>query len=140
VQFFEFDSLFFVLGSEALVFEFGAEVRGLLGQSVEAVAEAESEHADSGNEARNDSLFNANSLYSSFGTRRVGNDKSVKTVVSGHFGQLLLRARLMPGAARQRKGTNSPNAICANYGKVLFSETYLKICSGWIENLKVPPR
>jgi hypothetical protein len=84
--------LSFVLGSEALIFEFGAEVCGLLREAVQAVAQAECEHYDSADEARNYFLFNANSLNSSFGTGSVGNDKSVNPVVSGHFGQLLLRA------------------------------------------------
>jgi hypothetical protein len=74
-------------------------VRGLLRQSVKAVARADGQH-DGGNEKpRYNFLFNADSLDSGFGSGRVGNNKSVKPVVSGHFELLLLRRCLEVGAA-----------------------------------------
>src|SRR5262249_35680143 len=85
-------------------------------------------------------LLNADSLNSGLRSGRVGNNKSVKSVFSsGHFELLLLPARSKSGRRSTTKGTNSPKAICANFGTILFV-TYLKICSGWIGNLKVFPR
>jgi hypothetical protein len=53
----------------------------------------------------------------------VGNNKGIKSVFFGHSCELLLRRAIKTGA-QQPKGTNSPKAICAITGKVVFY--YLK--------------
>src|SRR5215211_3091002 len=92
----------------------------MLCQSIKAVAEAEGQHCRRGNDAANDSFFNANSLYSSSGTGSVGNDKSVKPVVSGHFGLLLLRVRLLRGCANNQKAQTRQMRFAQITGKFCF--------------------
>jgi hypothetical protein len=95
-------------------------VRDLLRQPVKAIAQTDGEHCGSDKKARHYFLFNADSLDSGSGSGRVGNNKSVKSVVSGHFELLLLPALFASGRRSASKGTNSPKAICANYGKVVL--------------------
>jgi hypothetical protein len=59
----------------------------------------------------------------------VGNNKSVKSVFSCHFGgaPLLSAAVRKRGYSSNRKAQTRQKAICANYGKVLFLFTYLDL-------------
>jgi len=81
-------------------------VRSLLREAVKAVAQTHGYNSSYGEKHRYYFLFNADSLYSSFGSRRVGNNKSVKPVVSGHFELLLSSARVEIGAALDNQRHN----------------------------------
>ena len=67
----------------------------------------------------------------------MGDYKGVKTVFSGHINVLLLLRR--KDKSRSNRKAQTRRGGSRETGKVVFY-SYLKICSGWIENLKVPPR
>jgi hypothetical protein len=81
-------------------------VRGLLREAIKAVTQTDGGHRSNGEKHRYYFLFNADSLNSSFRSGRVGNNKSVKPVVSGHFELLLSSARVEVGAALDNQRHN----------------------------------
>jgi hypothetical protein len=68
----------------------------------------------------------------------VGNYEGVKSVFSGHFDRAPVAAQKKHCATTERH--KLAKGDLRDTGKVVLLLTYLKICSGWIENLKVPPR
>jgi hypothetical protein len=93
---------------------------GLLRQTVKTVRKPKSHRNSNSAENAYSPLFNLNSLYSCAGTGGMGNYESIESVVSGHFGVLLLLSR--KDLRQQPKGTNSPKAICAIAVSCLVSE------------------
>jgi hypothetical protein len=75
----------FVLSAKTLVFNLNAKMLGLLRQSVKPIETAAEENGRDQRKESEPFLFNANSSDSSSGTGSVGNNKSIKSVVSGHL-------------------------------------------------------
>jgi hypothetical protein len=69
----------------------------------------------------------------------VGNDESVKPVVSGHFWATPVTAAVLVGAATATKRHKPAKSELREF-RESFICYLLEDCSGWIENLKVPPR